>query len=241
MSGNNVLSETKPSSRTTPPTETVAIMLRHDPLKPRWSERENSHALKPRRQRRTLASVFLIAVASIVLVAGPAWAHGGQSATEGYVMVQQAIAYLVNEPGPKGTAEALVRVDNALAAKDQDGVDVPTVAKAQAQLKAGNADAARPLLQDSISAAIAALKPAVGDETGTTTVVSPLQGNGALTGMDSVLLILSVVVALGGAGLAYLFHPRENLAALGRDIRAAAVLGSSESRIPSSGRDDDVR
>jgi hypothetical protein len=216
-------------------------MLTCNPLKSRWSERENSRVLKPRRQRRTLTSVFLIAVASIALVAGPAWAHGGQSATEGYVMVQQAIAYLVNEPGPKGTSEALVRVGNALAAEDQDGVDVPTVAKAQAELKAGNPDAARTLLQDSISEAIAALKPATGDETGTTKVVSPLQGNGSLTGMDWVLLILSVVVALVGGGVAYRLRPKENLGALGGDIRAASALSANVSSAPSSGRDDNVR
>jgi hypothetical protein len=71
-------------------------------------------------------------------------------------MVQQAISYLVDEPGPKGTSEALARVDNALTAQDQDGVDIPVLVQAKADLKAGNADRARPLLQDSIRAAIEA-------------------------------------------------------------------------------------
>lgn len=156
-------------------------------------------------------------------------------------MVQQAISYLVNKPGPMGTSEALVRVDNALAAKDQDGVDIPTLVKAKAKLKAGNADAARPLLQDSISAAIASLNPATGEETGTTTVVPPLQGNGSLSGMDWVLLSLSVLVALGGAGLAYLFRPKKNLGALGRDIRAASALVANVSSATSSKGDDNGR
>lgn len=189
-------------------------------------------------RRRIAAAIVLIA--ALTMVVEPAWAHG-QSSKEGYVMVQQAISYLVNEPGPKGTSEALERVDDALTAEDHDGVDIPTLVQAKAELKAGNADAARPLLQSSISEAIASLKPATGEETGTTMVVPPLQRNGSLSGMDWVLLLLSVLAALGGAVLAYLFRPKENLGALGGDIRAASAMVSNGSSAPSSGRDDNVR
>jgi hypothetical protein len=134
-----------------------------------------------------------------------------------------------------------VRVDNALAAKDQDGVNLPTLVQAKADLKAGNADAARPLLQESISAAVAALKPATGEQTGTKTVVPPFQGNGSLSGMDWVLLILSGLAALGGAVLVYLLRPKENLDAIGRDILAARARLANMSSVPSSGRADDVR
>jgi hypothetical protein len=164
----------------------------------------------------------IAATAALTMFADPAWAHG-QSSTEGYVMVQQAISYLVNEPGTKGTSEALVRVDNALAAEDHDGVDLPTLVEAKAKLKAGDADAARPLLQDSIRAAIADLKPATGEETGTTTVIPPLQGSGSLSARDWVLLMLSALVALAGAGLTYLLRPKKDLPALRRDIRAAST------------------
>ncbi|WP_354568584.1 hypothetical protein [Glaciihabitans sp. UYNi722] len=156
-------------------------------------------------------------------------------------MVQQAISYLVNQPGATGTAQALVRVDNALAAKDQDGVDVATVQQAKMDLKAGNVDAARPLLQDSISAATAALKPATGEETGTKTVVPPFQGTVSLSGMDWVLLILSMLAAVGGAVLVYLLRPKENLRALTGDILAARARLANESDAPSSGREDNVR
>jgi hypothetical protein len=190
-------------------------------------------------RRRITATIMVIA--ALTMVAGPAWAHGGQSPSEGYVMVQQAISYLVNQPGAKGTAEALVRVDNALAAKDQDGVNLPTLVQAKADLTVGNADAARPLLQESISAAVAALKPATGEQTGTKTVVPPFQGNGSLSGMDWVLLILSGLAALGGAVLVYLLRPKENLDAIGRDILAARARLANMSSAPSSGRADDVR
>jgi hypothetical protein len=216
-------------------------MTTGDPRNLRLPDREELLAPAPKRHRRAFAAVFFVAVASLVLVGGPAWAHGGQSATEGYVMVQQAISYLINEPGPTGTSEALVRVDNALAAKDQDGVDVPTVVTAQADLKAGNPDAARPLLQESIKTAVAALKPATGEETGTGTVVPPFQGTVSLSGMNLLLLVLSVVAALVGAGLVYLLRPKENLRALTGDILAARMRLANESHAPSSGREDDVR
>jgi hypothetical protein len=190
-------------------------------------------------RRRIAVTVMMIAAS--VLVAGPAWAHGGQSPSEGYVMVQQAISYLVNQPGPKGTAEALVRVDNALAAKDQDGVNVAALQLAKADLTAGNTDAARALLQNSISEAVAALKPATGEQTGTKIVVPPFQGTASLSGMDWVLLILSGLAALGGAVLVYLLRPKENLDAIGRNILAARVRLANMPSASSSGRDDDVR
>jgi hypothetical protein len=156
-------------------------------------------------------------------------------------MVQQAISYLVNQPGATGTAQALVRVDNALAAKDQDGVDVATLQQAKVDLKSGNADTARPLLQKSISEATAALKPATGEETGTTTVVPPFHGTVALSGTNWLLLILSMLVAVGGAILVYLLRPKENLRALTADILAARAQLANESHAPTSGREENVR
>ena len=115
---------------------------------------------------RCKIAAAIVMTTVLTLVAAPAWAHGGQSPKEGYVMVQQAISFLANEPDAKGTSEALVRVDDALNAEDQDGVDIPVLEQAKAALNAGNADGARPLLQSSIKAAVASLKPATGDETG---------------------------------------------------------------------------
>lgn len=155
-------------------------------------------------------------------------------------MVQQAISFLANEPDAKGTSEALVRVDDALNAEDQDGVDIPVLEQAKAALNAGNADGARPLLQSSIKAAVASLKPATGDETGTTIVVPPLRRNGSLSGSDWVLLILSLFVAVGGAVFSYRLRPPENLGALGNDIRAVRALIPNQSSTPSSGGDDNV-
>jgi hypothetical protein len=202
---------------------TETIMLTDHSLQLGWNERRKPLTPRLERRRRTAGSVFVVAVASFVLAAGPAWAHGGSSDTEGYLIVQQAISYLVNEPGPLGTGEALERVKNVLAADDQDGVDIELVQQAAAELEAGKADEATSLLQESISEAIAELSPATGDQTGTTTVLPPLEGNGALSGLDWILLGLSAVLLLAGGGLAYLFRPQGGLSALGNDIRTAGT------------------
>lgn len=131
-------------------------------------------------------------------------------------MVQQALSYLVNDPA--STAGALAMVDKALSAPDQDGVAVPTVQAAKTALQAGNTDQARILLQDSITAAVAALKPAVGEQTGTTTVLPPLPPRSGLSGTDWLFLALSALVAVGGILLSVLFRPHESLRDLRRDI-----------------------
>ncbi|MBX9640490.1 MAG: hypothetical protein K2X97_12385 [Mycobacteriaceae bacterium] len=137
------------------------------------------------------------------------------------MMVQQALSYLVNDPGPDGISQALTMVDDALAADDQDGINVATLERARDALQAGEASAGRTLLQDSITEAVASLRPAVGQETGTTEVLPPLPPPGALSATDWVFLVLSAFVAVVGVLLATRFRPRQSLRELGRDIQAA--------------------
>jgi hypothetical protein len=139
-------------------------------------------------------------------------------------MVLQALSYLVNDPGPEGTAQALAMVEDALEAEDQDGVDVPTLKRAATALEAGRTEEARALLQDSISEVVASLEPAVGEETGTTVMLAPLPPRGALSVTDWIFLGLSVLVAAVGIMLAVIFRPHESLRELSRDIAAARGL-----------------
>ncbi|MES2094856.1 MAG: hypothetical protein V4531_13755 [Actinomycetota bacterium] len=185
--------------------------------------------------RLALTSV-VAAVMGVFLVGQPALADGGQSASEGYVIVQQALSYLVNDPGKSGTTEALMKVKEALAAKDQDGVDVSTLEEAGAALKAGDAAAGRTLLQDSITEAVTALKPAIGVQTGTTTMLAPLPPRGALTPVDWILLGLSVIFAAIGVALASMLRPRESLRQLGLDIEAADARLAHSSPAAPNGR-----
>ncbi len=190
--------------------------------------------------RRSLVG-FLVVFLSVALVGQPAWAHGGQSPTEGYVMVQQALSYLVNDPSPAGTTQALMKVDEALAAKDQDGVAVAEVKQAKTDLMNGDTKSGRALLQGSIKEAVAALKPAVGEETGTTIMVAPFVPHGALTGTAWVFLVLSVLVTIGGTILAVRFRPPEGMRDLRRDILGAEGLRHQSSQRESNGRDNDAR
>lgn len=215
--------------------------MNRTPNRPRASTELLSVSRHPPRRRRFAGRAlvgFVAVFLSVTLVGQPAWAHGGQSATEGYVMVQQALSYLVNDSSPTGTANALGKVDEALAAADQDGVNVAEVQQAKSALSAGDTAAARKLLQTSISDAVAALKPAVGEETGTSIMLPPFtQGPISVTGW--VFLLLSALVAIGGAILAMLFRPREGMRQLRRDILAADGRRSPSPQLNSNGRDHD--
>lgn len=144
----------------------------------------------------------------------PAWAHGGNASTEGYLIVQQAVGYLANDAGAGGTAKALMKVDEALATPDQEGVAVPQVQLAKTALKAGNVADGRKLLQASITTALATLKPATGEGTGTTIVTDPWVGRAHLSGGDWALLTLSLLIAFAGMALAFFLRPRDSLRGL---------------------------
>lgn len=152
--------------------------------------------------------------------AGPAWAHGGEGATEAYVFVQQALEHLAHDTGPTGIADAEISAGEALSATDQEGVDVAMVAQGKAELTAGQITAAQQTLQQSITAAVTALKPAVGQETGTTVVGEPLMGRGSLTGTDWTFGAVSLLLLATGVALAAMFRPAQNLAQLRRGLTA---------------------
>lgn len=175
------------------------------------------------RFRLTALVIAILAVFGPPLAAAPAWADGGQSADEGYVMVLQALSFLVNDSGPNGSAQASAMVEDALAAEDQDGVDVATLERARTALEDGDTEKAQTLLQDSIAEAVAELGAAVGDETGTTQMLPPLSAQEGLSTIDWVFLALSVLIAVAGIGLAVLFRPTESLRELHATIAAEAA------------------
>ena len=155
--------------------------------------------------------------------AAPALAHEGDSSTEGYLLVQQALAHLVHDPAD--VMPALEKIDDVLNAPDQEGVSVPEVRQAQAALLSGDVARGRSLLQHSITVALSTVKPAAGEGTGTTEVLDPLPPRTGLTGTDWVLLTVSVLAVAGGLLLAYAFRPREN-------VRALRLLLASRHRRP---------
>ncbi|MFB9653468.1 hypothetical protein [Pseudarthrobacter oxydans] len=142
----------------------------------------------------------------------PASADMADPSSEGYLLVQQALGHLVHDPADVGPA--LEKVGAALAAPDQDGVSVSELQQAKDALLAGNTAQGRALLQESISVALSTLKPATGDQTGTTVVLDPLPPRGPLTGTDWGFLSVSMLAIVTGLLLAFVFRPHENVRAL---------------------------
>jgi hypothetical protein len=161
-----------------------------------------------------LAGLLLGVALSSIAVSSPAVAHGGDETQEGYLLVQQSLGYLAHDTSHDGIDLAMEKVDDALAAKDHDGVSIAEVAQGKAALEAGDVVKARALLQDSIKAALSELPAATGNQTGTTLVVPDLPGRAGLTGQDWLLLVVSAVLVAAGAALAYRFRPVDSVATL---------------------------
>lgn len=148
----------------------------------------------------------------------PAWAHGNDATMEGYLLVQQALGHLAHATASEGVMPAMERIDDALKAKDQEGVNVTEVQQAKSALEAGHIKQAQTLLQDSISQAISQFKPATGEQTGTTIVLNPLPGRGSLTNTDWGFQVVSLLLILVGLTLSWLFRPPENIHELRRKL-----------------------
>lgn len=168
-----------------------------------------------------IISAFAISILGLTAGAGSAWAEGAQAPPPNYVTVQQALSYLVNDHSSMGNSDALMKVNDALAAQDAGGVNLGEVREAKTDLLAGNTASARTLLQKSIRNVVAKLPPAVGDETGTTVMVAPFVQPAPLTGTGLIFLALSLIVAAVGGLLSTRLRPREGLRDLSRDILGA--------------------
>ena len=190
---------------------------------------------------RIVLAGIAVAVLSITVAGQPAWADMGGPPAPGYVIVQQALSYLVTDPSPSATANALMKVDDALAAHDETGVDIAEVTQARSALRAGDTETGRALLQGSITSAVSQLKPAVGEETGTTIVLAPYVPRQGLSTESWIFLALSLLVALGGAALASRLRPREGLRDLSRDIHGVDGYRHHAPATPSIGADTDAR
>lgn len=166
----------------------------------------------------SLVSVGLLGLLGLLATAPAAYAHGGDESKEGYILVQQALGHLAHDTSMTGIDLAMEKVDDALAAEDQDGVAVAQVEQAKQALDAGQVGQARTLLQSSIKQALSELAPAMGEETGTTVVVPALPGRNALTGRDWGFLTASLIFLLAGLGLAFRFRPSDNIRELRRRL-----------------------
>ncbi len=162
----------------------------------------------------------LVVVAMVLLgvsaAAMPAAAHGTDESKEGYVLVQQALGHLAHDGGHVGMSLAMEKVNDALAAKDHDGVNVAEVQQGKQALEAENIDRARSFLQDSIKVALADTSAATGEMTGTKLVLLPMPGRDGLAGRDWFFLSASVALLLLGFGLAGRYRPADTIGDLRR-------------------------
>ena len=170
------------------------------------------------RRRWAGALVGILLAMAGVMSASPARADGGGETTEGYQLVQQALGHLAHDTSDYGISLAMEKVHDALATTDQQGLDVDGLKQAQAALEAGQVDEGRALLQKSITEAVGTLKPATGEETGTTLVLGPLPGRASLTGRDWGFLVASALLLVLGAVLATRYRPHDNVRALRRRL-----------------------
>ena len=164
----------------------------------------------PHRWRPLIGATLLV---TLFALGGtlPASAHeGGSTDVEGYVLVQQAIGYLLNVDGPEGTMHAQEKITAALSASDREGVATDEVTKAQAQLAAGQRDVAITTLQGSISEAVKSLPPATGEETGTGTVLAPLAA-APISAAGWGTLVAAFLVIVVGVWLSVRFRPEVGL------------------------------
>lgn len=168
-----------------------------------------------------------LSTAALIALPSAAWAHGGDTTNEGYLLVEQALGYLAHE-GDAGVDMAMDKVGDTLATTDQEGVDVGLVQQAKASLEKGDVAAAQAELQSSIKAAVSTMAPAVGDETGTSLIPSDLPGRGALSGLDEVFLAVSGLLVLAGAALAAHFRPADPVRVLRARLGGPAPVHTHE-------------
>ena len=183
----------------------------------RWQQQSRSLARQLACYGGRLA-VLPLALLVTVAAVSPASAHGAGETEVGYVLVQQALGHLAHDSGHAGMETAMEKVNDALATKDQAGVDVAEVRQAKLALEAENVEPARRLLQHSILGATSRLMPAMGGETGTTVVLSPLRGRGGLSRQDLGIVGASVLLVLTGLALAVRFRPEHSLRQLRRTL-----------------------
>jgi hypothetical protein len=182
-----------------------------------------------RRLRHLFVGVAMVLL-GVSTSATPASAHGTDESKEGYILVQQALGHLAHDGGHVGMDAAMEKVNDALAAKDHDGVDVAEVQQAKQALEAEHVDQARTLLQDSIKAALAELPPATGEQTGTKLVLTPMPGHDGLAGRDWFFLGASAALLLIGFALAGWYRPADTVG----DLRRLLVGPTARHQAPRS-------
>lgn len=175
------------------------------------------------RLRRTGVAGAL--VAAVVALSAPAALANETESDKAAVLVQQAVSLLANDNTP---AVVLERIEDALAAPDQEGVDRAAVEQARGLAERWQSDRA---LREQVRLALerangrepATGERATGEETGTTVVLDEYRPpRGVSDRGDAVLVALAVASLLGGLALSRALRPKHSLHELRTSTRRAA-------------------
>lgn len=171
-----------------------------------------------------------VAVLAAVLVGvpvGSAWADEEGESDQARVLVQQALALLVNGNTVESVREKL---DDAVGAPIQEGVDMAVVERVRPSLDQPSAVSGESDRERIASQLQPALLPAVtvtmatGADTGTTVVLPELKPARGVTDPGDAGLLGSAALAIGvGVTLAYRWRPAVTVASLRRAEREEAV------------------
>lgn len=142
--------------------------------------------------------------------AAPALAHGGEGDSPARDLVIAALSYLANKPADY-LDMAADKTDDALKAKDQQGVDLAKVKDAMMALDDHDPAKARTLLQASVQPMD---EPATGMEPGTTVMHDPMPGHTDWAGSGVVYAVVSGLAVLVGLVFAVRWRPAESVAQL---------------------------
>ncbi len=160
--------------------------------------------------------VGLFVAALVFLTAAPASAHEGDEGTEAFLFVRQAVALIVNTPDDRDAIAD--KINDAIEAPDDHGVDVALVEQARTALEAEDIHQARTLLEQSIGASphLGTADPAgVGDhvddqpeeEAVVEPFLDPLDTSKPLSGSDWTVLATAGVLAAAGLASATATRP----------------------------------
>jgi hypothetical protein len=197
-------------------------------------------------------SGLVAALVSALVIAAPAAAHPQEEADDpAKVIVQQAIALIVNTPGDVAAIEEHLHL--AQESPDQEGVDADLLEQAIAALGEGDLAETRQLLLECIGARpVTGHKPpepiretsempahgqpaeeaepsgdtdpprfAVGSEAGTTVVLDAYEPSTQFDGGRIALLVVSIVAVAAGAFLGWRWRPLTSV----RRLRRAGTHG----------------
>ena len=154
-----------------------------------------------------------VATLALLLLAGAAWAHEGES-DESAVLVEQAIALIANDAGKERVAE---RIEDALMASHKEGVDLKLVEQARDVVErpgpeGASLQEARGLLLRSLDGKLPSAPEAgrlvTGTETGTSVVLDEFRpARGIADSGDAALFALALVAIAVGLWLSVRLAP----------------------------------